>query len=367
VVPITASLLLSGQYFDHWVVTSGSPTIANIYSTNTTLTMPAVNVAIAATYSNEVSFGVGPWPIPGRIECEHYDRGVEGVAFHDTTAGNGVASGAWYRNDGPDFEGNTDGVISGMTTNFNIGSTVAGEWLKYSVNVAASGNYDILFRTMTGPGGGGSFRLEVDGLDVTGTLKVPQFSNWNWVPASQTNKLGVALTAGRHVLRLYMVASYGNYNWMEFTAVAPPAYALTVNSGTGSGTYTNGAVVPIAANTPPAGQVFDYWVVNSGSPAIANTNAASTTLTMSAAPATVTATYKAIPRPPITIVPVGTNLLLQVSTVLGATYVLESTPSVSPTVVWTPLSTNLGTGGPLTNTVPMEPGTPQRFFRYQVR
>jgi hypothetical protein len=31
------------------------------------------------------------------------------------------------------------------------------------------------------------------------------------------------------------------------------------------------------------------------------------------------------------------------------------------------LATNPGTGGLITNTVPVEPGTSHRFFRYQVR
>ena len=149
---------------------------------------------------------------------------------------------------------------------------------------------------------------------------------------------------------------------------APTTYALTVTSGTGGGSYTNGAAVSIAANAPPAGQVFDHWVVTSGNPAIADTNAASTTLTMSAAPAAVTATYKAIPQPLIAVAPVGTNLVLQVSTVQGATYVLETAPALWPLPAsWTPIATNSGDGGVLSKTVPVDPGTPQSFFRYQVR
>jgi autotransporter-associated beta strand protein len=89
--------------------------------------------------------------------------------------------------------------------------------------------------------------------------------------------------------------------------------------------------------------------------------------TSSALSQVVNSAYTPPPQPQIDVVPVGTNLLLQVGTVLGATYVLESTPSVSPTIVWTPIATNTGTGGTLTNTVPVEPGTPQLFFRYLAR
>jgi hypothetical protein len=65
-----------------------------------------------------------------------------------------------------------------------------------------------------------------------------------------------------------------------------------VNSGSGSGSYASGKVVTITANAAPSGQVFNTWVINAGSPAIANVNAASTTLTMPSSAVTVTATYK---------------------------------------------------------------------------
>lgn len=69
-----------------------------------------------------------------------------------------------------------------------------------------------------------------------------------------------------------------------------PTFTLTVNSGTGSGSYAEGTVVNIAANAAPAGQVFDRWTGDVAR--IANINAATTTLTMPAANTTVTATYK---------------------------------------------------------------------------
>ncbi len=71
---------------------------------------------------------------------------------------------------------------------------------------------------------------------------------------------------------------------------------LTVNSGIGSGGYTNGQTVTITANAAPAGQVFDKWVIDWGNPTITNTNAASTTLTMPVGAASVTATYAMLPQ-----------------------------------------------------------------------
>ena len=75
--------------------------------------------------------------------------------------------------------------------------------------------------------------------------------------------------------------------------VTPTTYALTVVSGTGSGNYAAGASVAITANSAPAGQVFDKWTATAG--ILANADSTSTTFTMPANAATVTATYKAIP------------------------------------------------------------------------
>jgi hypothetical protein len=74
----------------------------------------------------------------------------------------------------------------------------------------------------------------------------------------------------------------------------PASYDLTVNSGSGDGNYEEGSNVNITADEAPAGQEFDGWIVNSGNASIADINAASTSLTLSAGDASVTATYKDI-------------------------------------------------------------------------
>ena len=76
--------------------------------------------------------------LPGRIEAENYDRGGEGLAYHDTTAGN--SSGA-YRSDGVDIRVTTD-----TSGGFNLKSVRAGEWLAYSVTIGATKSYALDLR-----------------------------------------------------------------------------------------------------------------------------------------------------------------------------------------------------------------------------
>jgi hypothetical protein len=74
------------------------------------------------------------------------------------------------------------------------------------------------------------------------------------------------------------------------SGTTPATYNLTVNSGSGSGSYAAGTTVNIAAAAAPTGQVFDQWTGDTGG--VANVNAASTSITMPAGNATVTATYQ---------------------------------------------------------------------------
>jgi len=66
-------------------------------------------------------------------------------------------------------------------------------------------------------------------------------------------------------------------------------YTLTVNSGTGDGTYTHGQVVAISADAAPSGMAFKEWVGDTGG--VADLYATSTNYTMPAANSTITATY----------------------------------------------------------------------------
>jgi len=68
-------------------------------------------------------------------------------------------------------------------------------------------------------------------------------------------------------------------------------YELTVNSGTGGGSYTEGTEVSITANAPPlADYIFDKWTGDVDS--VVNVNEDTTTITMPAAAVNLTATYK---------------------------------------------------------------------------
>lgn len=69
----------------------------------------------------------------------------------------------------------------------------------------------------------------------------------------------------------------------------PPIFTLTVNDGSGSGSYEQESIVAISAYTPPAGKLFDKWTGDTSD--VADVNSPSTMITITGN-ATVTASYK---------------------------------------------------------------------------
>jgi O-glycosyl hydrolase len=203
-------------------------------------------VSIVAPPAGQKPYGGMPVAIsknsPATIELENFDQGGEGVAFHDTEAGN---NGGQYRvGDGVDIES-----VSGDTGAYNVGWATAGEWLEYTVNVAEAGSYNVDFRIASN-GAGGAFHLEVDGADVTGSITVPNTGAWqNW----KTITKSVNLPAGQHVLRLAMdtvgsTGAVGNFNYMKLSGstVTPPPTGSTPFSGTPV-TINTGSVATVQA------------------------------------------------------------------------------------------------------------------------
>ena len=194
-------------------------------------------------------FQVGNSPVT--IQAEDFDNGGEGVAFHDTTTAN---QGGAYRTTAVDVQPATD---SGG--GFNVGYTKAGEWLEYTVNVQTAGTYNLGFR-LASPGAGGTFHLEVDGVDKTGPLTVPNTGGWQtW---KTITKNGVALPAGAHVLRLKMdtngaTGSVGNFNHITIAKAASATATITtdtaahVRDGIQANTnFGNAATLEVKKSTP---------------------------------------------------------------------------------------------------------------------
>ncbi len=155
--------------------------------------------------------------VPGRIEAEEYDFGGEGIAYHEGNS-NGNEGGATFRNDEVDIEetADTDG-------DYNIGYILNGEWLEYTIEVQSTASYDLDIRMAT-DGDGKAFHIEIDGLDVTGSIEVPNTGGWQTWETITVQDVG--LTAGEHEMRIVFDADYVNFNYMEFKSIVTDLNAL---------------------------------------------------------------------------------------------------------------------------------------------
>ncbi|NBC84457.1 MAG: carbohydrate-binding protein [Bacteroidetes bacterium] len=211
-------------------------------------------------YSGEASAtpsggGTGS-PIPGLIEAENY------------SAMNGIETE-------PCSEGGE-----------NVGWIDNGDWMDYEVDVASAGDYTVDFR-VAASSNNIKFDLKEGGTVLT-SVNSSSTGGWqNWKTVTKS----VSLSAGVQTLRIAATGSSWNINYMEFTSGgSDPTYTLTVNNGSGDGAYTEGTVVDIAADAPPAGQVFDNWTGNTG--IVADVNDPTTTATIPAWDTELTANYK---------------------------------------------------------------------------
>ena len=142
-----------------------------------------------------------PHALPGTIQAEDFNEG----AYWDSTAGN---RGNAYRATDVDIEPASD-----AGGGFNIGWVAAGEWQEYTIHVAAAGYYDFSARVAS-PNSGRTFRILVNGTDVSGTLNVPNtggYQTWQTVTRSR-----IYLAAGTHRLRSVAIDGAFNLNWMSF-------------------------------------------------------------------------------------------------------------------------------------------------------
>ncbi|HEX3386722.1 MAG TPA: carbohydrate-binding protein [Mucilaginibacter sp.] len=187
-----------------------------------------------------------PWQnkaqqIPGRVECEFYNLGGEGIAYHDSDSSNNGSgelnpANGTYLNEfrmhegvdisftkSHDIDNNHYSKVAPQMDQLYVGWTVPGEWLNYTVNIKRTGTY--IAGLMYTANGDGVISLDLDGKDISGPIKVPsthddrdtvkwrQWHHWNRVDSLAT----VKLPNGAHTLTLHVVANGNmNFDYIEF-------------------------------------------------------------------------------------------------------------------------------------------------------
>lgn len=183
--------------------------------------------------------------VPGILQPERYDDGASGVTWYDTDAHIGAHTARNPTGVDLDPVKTTDPTVPGSTVqavagNVYWGWLVNNEWLKMTVDVKQAGAYSIhamVGTAMTGT----SFRVDAyQGADSSssgvmvlpfgGTCPVECYHYWNYA-----KDLGqITLKAGLQVVRLQIVKSGYNIEYVELKAMGPtgigkPERAAAIN------------------------------------------------------------------------------------------------------------------------------------------
>ncbi|GEM_PF-720623 len=283
VVPISANAPPANQQFASWSATPAGAVIGNPSASSTTITMPAANTTVTAAYTasqpNTYTLNV-----VGGTGSGNYAAGT--VVAISATVPSGQSFTSWSANPSSTQVAN----LSAASTTV----TMPASNVTVTASFAAQG--PVITSVMPNP-----LPLGTQTVTVMGTGFVQGSYIWEDGVQLSTNYSGGQLTAqtwngGNATTTTFMVRNPGNVFSAPFT-IPFAGYTLNVVNGTGSGTYSPGTVVNIAANAPPSGQVFVNWT----GAAVANSNATSTTITMNAN-ATVTANFAVGPLYTLTVV-----------------------------------------------------------------
>jgi len=198
---------------------------------------------------------------PARIEAENYDKGGEGIAYHDIANGGDTA----YRSD-------NIGVEAGNVSNgYYVTWTAAGEWDSYTLNVASAGTYT-LSAAISSPTAGGTFHLEfgplrqVGGAGVTKTAEFTVPNTGSYSTFQTVSLPGVALPAGLVWMRLVIDSQYPcMFDDFTLASTAAATPKPTPYSGTPVSVAATGTTKLEAENYDLGGEGIAYHDIDNGS------------------------------------------------------------------------------------------------------
>ena len=168
-----------------------------------------------APYSNVVN-------IPGIIQAENFDKGGEGLSFHDSDSND--EGDANYRSDNEGLD-----LVKGNGGSA-IGYTAKGEWTEYSVNVTEAGDYTFEATCSNGSSSTGGFSISlVSGSTVIkiADVKVTTTGGWNTYSVMKGN-LTRKLTAGEQILRFTITDGNCNIDKVKFICTTTGIQSISV-------------------------------------------------------------------------------------------------------------------------------------------
>ena len=228
-----------------------APYIAKyVPATNGKYALKAVVYADSVTYQREGSFtAYNPRSVfnndtiklPGTIQAENFDKGGDGVTYHDSNS-NKEGDASSYRSDCEGVD-----IVNGNGGNA-IGYTNTDEWLEYTVNVKEAGYYNYKAVASSGTTGSG-FQLalsDIDGLtNITNKINVPQTASSDWSKYTTiSGRTLIPLKEGDQVIRLTITGSSCNIDKIIFEHIeVTDSINIKITSSPSTGTAGTASVI----------------------------------------------------------------------------------------------------------------------------
>ena len=191
---------------------SGRPARLRFPKILAALTVAALSSAVmvgahsVANAAAEGPYGGTAAAVPGTVQAENYDTGGQGVAYNATSV-NGTGNS--YRSDGVDLETTTD-----TGGGYDLGWTAAGQWFKYTVNVATAGTYTVGLRLAAPSAVTDALHIaSASGTNLSGNVNAPATGGYQ---AWTTVNVSVTLPAGTQTLTVDQDNAGWNINYLTF-------------------------------------------------------------------------------------------------------------------------------------------------------
>jgi GH35 family endo-1,4-beta-xylanase len=214
-VDFYANNLLIGTLTEAPYTIGFAPTVSGSYIITAIATDSEGKVKTSAKKTLKVNgkrtpYSGTPVGLPGIIQAENFDKGGEGMTFHDSdTKDEGDAA---YRtdNEGLDLVKGNSGTA--------IGYTAGNEWTEYTVNVKEPGEYSFEATCSNGSSSNGGFTINtVKGTTITQVGKVTVTPTGGWGTYKvMTGKLTKNLAEGEQILRFTISGANCNIDKVKF-------------------------------------------------------------------------------------------------------------------------------------------------------
>lgn len=145
-----------------------------------------------------------PIPVPGTVEAEDFDKGGEGLAYHDMDSRN--IAGAYRPGEGVD-------IYDRKGTGYHIGNALPGEWYEYTLDVRQGGDY-LVDAHLACVEAGGKFQVTI-GKVSSGTLET--VNSYSWLDTEKVT-FHMTLDTGLQIMRFSVIDQpLFNIDKLDFT------------------------------------------------------------------------------------------------------------------------------------------------------